>query len=119
MARQHKYKFWIPAGTYRNQPVGKMSCAINLLDLFPESPGIPNTAIPLQYTGLKDKNEVEIYEGDILRCAWTPENHSNEVVIYSNPSAMFALECGHDIDSAQCWTTVIGNIYENKEMIDD
>ena len=79
-----------------------------------------------QYTGLKDKNGKEIYEGDIFDCIYYSDgcNHKNEVM-WVNQTARFHLK-GHGgcqqkfvaqgvFDMTR--KAIIGNIYENPELL--
>ena len=75
-------------------------------------PVIPETVG--QFTGLKDKNGREIYEGDILR--W--EDMFNFEVRWLDSQARF-YSVNTSAVSTQ-WTeycTIIGNIYENPELL--
>lgn len=71
----------------------------------------------LQYTGLKDKNGKEIYEGDLL--------HNEELlicpfkVIYDEGFGAFITDDGSEFLSnaiSKYGLKVIGNIYENPEL---
>lgn len=84
--------------------------------------------ILMQSTGLFDKNGKEVFEGDILEV--TDKHSWLEVVSYSQEKAMFVTEeinrefkvpesPLYDLsDSTFLKTEVIGNIYENPELLE-
>ncbi len=80
--------------------------------------------ILMQYTGLKDKNGKEIYEGDILEPGWA-EGEVFEVV-YDETHARFCekrsgkefLMDGSLMRSKHDARKIIGNIHENPELLE-
>ncbi len=68
-------------------------------------------AIPMQYTGLKDKNGVEIYASDNLRC---PDGWGG--IVYWCESELQWWCKDHDLANLNK-PEVVGNIYENPELL--
>lgn len=77
--------------------------------------------ILMQYTGLKDKNGKEIYEGDILsghsdgnvRVEWSNANGGWDCIFSDEANISISEMCSWFGNNAQ----VIGNIYENPELL--
>ncbi|ORX22202.1 hypothetical protein BVF91_12990 [Thermoanaerobacterium sp. PSU-2] len=79
-----------------------------------------------QYTGLKDKNGQEIYEGDIVVAEDSYGNKWCGVVKYKDKHTAFFVEGKnvaailgwHLTDNNGVFAEVIGNIYENPELLE-
>jgi uncharacterized phage protein (TIGR01671 family) len=75
----------------------------------------------IQYTGLKDKNGKEIYEGDIVKAqdgVWNVEIRDLEEGVFLTNDVQKRASIEHaDGDYCLRETEVIGNIYENPELL--
>lgn len=78
-----------------------------------------------EYTGLTDKNDTEIFEGDILQVNYRGNEIGRVCIYYKH--AMYLCDIIHgDVDfdtlgmlNANYQLEVIGNIYDNPELMDE
>lgn len=79
----------------------------------------------MQSTGLKDKNDQEIFEGDVVRQVRTQPTTENEIIIgvvTMLEGAWLIMNDGEQLAS-DLWSEtdineIIGNIYENSELLE-
>lgn len=111
---ENKMINWGDLGFFKN----KNDEDLRVLDLTYFPPKFKNVKL-MQSTGLKDKNGVEIYEGDIIK------NSYDEIYTVKWFDAAFYLEekynGGFDYHELHFEDNkkVIGNIYENPKLLED
>lgn len=128
MNREIKFRIYADNKFYNKCLVGntnnvndeKWTCPMVWLEKQKEWVHCDNGII-CQYTGIKDKNGKEIYEGDIVKLDSNTLKITG-IVTYHNDEAVFVLEDLHDEIEECLWymqedLEVIGNIYDNPELL--
>jgi len=117
--REIKFRAWNGKKMFKLDPLsGKGS----LFDLAPEKDWYV-----MQYTGLKDKNGKDIYEGDIITYGFKTKDF-NDLVLHTGKiffdEYMFLVdgdtinEEWHSINRIH-YVEIIGNIHESKHLLDN
>ena len=132
--RELKFRYWLN---------GAMHDPFVLQDLVYQGDGVNEevciNAVFMQYTGLKDMNGKEIYEGDIVKSAWGKMYYGQQEpdelgiikfgehgVIASDPYCWgvahgFYVDGFHSGDTANDHfiVEVVGNIYESPNLLEN
>ena len=129
--RQIKFRAWAHSSKVMFNPDSDNGWELINGELHP----LPNTAL-MQFTGLQDKNGVDIYECDVLQIIskyavrpWSDQPDKkryykepkiqNKLVTFNTEKACFEVD-GTSFAYAKATNyEVIGNLYENPELLTD
>lgn len=125
MNRPIKFRAWAHASNFMFAPDADTGWELLGGEIYP----VPNVTL-MQFTGLHDKNGKEIWEGDI--CYYTgsgPNHHTNMIICwseyhsgwamsrYSKPEGFAPISIYANALKNRPDFEVIGNIYENPELL--
>ena len=125
MKRENKFRVWCKNKNEWEKDPCLIDCAGNLYHMLHGRPMLikPDTHIVEFFTGLKDKEGVEIYEGDFISAVkvWAGGPQEVRFVDGAFCSSIKGVPYQNDLNmfysSGGCMIEVVGNIHENPEQI--
>lgn len=122
--REIKFRAWDKHG---NKMLTQLNGGCGYEDLCLADVLFDKSYIPMQFSGLKDKNGKEMYEGDILSQFILGDKEVRGVMYFNENTAQFGMDAYVSFDAPPHFEVresqygrpeVIGNIYENPELLD-
>jgi len=126
MTRAIKFRAWVPGvkqmrrlGEWTFEFVGEDGALQMMSEQDSSIRPIPPGSLLMQFTGLKDKNGREIYEGDIVAIGKKEENDYCQVVWHDKGASFRYAFDENNWESPLNYeeVEVIGNIYENPSFL--
>ena len=140
MKREIKFRAWNESAKRYSKPFGLMGNVLNYTD--DDGLGVIKSLtdeVVEQYTGLKDKNDKEIYEGDIVKLLKGHKTYLNELFEINWQKGSFGLLANgftihtsfgfyfkkavdnnvfysHNQVNGSCFE-IVGNVHQNPELI--
>jgi uncharacterized phage protein (TIGR01671 family) len=123
--REIKFRAWLTKeGKFVENYISRRDTndgQLSVPNIFPQCLEEGECVIPLQFTGLQDKNNKDIYEGDIVKtliCLGPAgEDYFNVPVKYGELGEI-SIQLWPYNEKKKFWPEIIGNIYENPELLE-
>jgi uncharacterized phage protein (TIGR01671 family) len=115
MSRPIKFRAWDVSHRRWNCASIGLTSDGELVEIVSMGDNTGTELLLMQYTGFEDKNGVEIYEGDVVTYRYIDEGRSVVECSQYSPSFRPWSQLRESV-----WPTieVIGNIYENPELVE-